>query len=292
MADTSVHAPLGFFSPDLLPAARSAAPLVVDLREIGPSEGAVNAPADCLIRDARPHADDLTLETTGFTLVRRPSAVRDWYDSSEVVRTYYEECRQLAREMTGAAHAFTFDHIIREPGRQIGGGGTAGRDVVTTTDRGGGYISGVHMDYTDHSSWTQYLALHGQVEPEGASRVVVLNFWRPLLGAPDRNPLGLCDARTVREDDLVETMLYGYGHEGYSWHDIGISVYQVARSDHHEWYYYADMTPDEVLLMKTFDSEGVIGRGCPHASFAHPDPPPGTPERRSIELRVLCFVEA
>ena len=47
------------------------------------------------------------------------------------------------------------------------------------------------------------------------------------------------------------------------------------------------MTPDEVLVIKSFDSDGVVGNTCPHASFAHPNPK-GEP-RRSIELRVLCF---
>ncbi len=38
------------------------------------------------------------------------------------------------------------------------------------------------------------------------------------------------------------------------------------------WYYYPGMTPDDVLVIKSFDSEGVIGNTCPHASFAHPNP--------------------
>lgn len=293
MTPSEVTAPLGFFSRQLVEPAQAIAPIDVDLRTADPSTaGATTELVECAIRDARSDAEPPALDAEGFTLVRRPSEVRDWYDSDEVIRTYYEECRQLARELTGASHTFTFDHIIREPGRQIGGGGTAGQDVVTTTDRGGGYISGVHMDYTDSSTWTDYLALHGQAEPVDPERVVVLNFWRPLLGPPDRAPLALCDARTVTSADLVETMLYGYGHEGYSWHDIGISVFQVASSPDHRWSYFSGMSPDEVLLITTYDSRGVIGRGCPHASFDNPQPPPGTPERRSIELRVLCFIGA
>jgi hypothetical protein len=146
------------------------------------------------------------------------------------------------------------------------------------------------MDYTDSSTWTEYLALHGCAVPEGATRVIVLNFWRPLYHSPERAPLALCDARTVAADDLVETMLYGYGHDGYSWHDIGISVYQVAHSPDQRWFYFPDMSPQEVLIIKTFDSHGVVGRGCPHASFQNDSAPAGTPDRRSIELRVLCFV--
>lgn len=292
MTSLDTHAAMTFLAPAALEALRPFAPFDVDLRTTegmgGPSD--LNCDVECTIRDARAESASMSVDTSGFTLVERPSAVQDWYDSSEVARTYYEECKQLARELTGAPHAFTFDHIIREPGRQIGGGGTAARDVVTTTERGGGYIGGVHMDYTDSSEWTEYLALHG-CTPPAARRVVVLNFWRPLLGSPDRSPLALCDARTVTGDELLETMLYGYGHEGYSWHDIGISVYQVASSPAHRWWYYPGMTPDEVLLIKTYDSDGVVGRGCPHASFQNPLASAATPPRRSIELRVLCFID-
>ncbi|MGY1745021.1 CmcJ/NvfI family oxidoreductase [Blastococcus sp. SYSU D00695] len=291
MTAPSVTAPLGFFSRSLLAPAQQMVPVEIDLRTVDPSGGgATTELVECTITDARHAPETPGLDTTGYTLVRRPSAVRNWYDSSEVIDTYYRECRDLARELTGASHAFTFDHIIREPGRQIGGGGTAQQDVITTQEAGGGYVSGVHMDYTDSSTWTDYLALHGHTEPAGASRVVVLNFWRPLFGSPDRAPLALCDARTVTADDLLETMLYGYGHEGYSWHDIGISVYQVAASPQQRWSYFSDMSPDEVLLMKTYDTAGVIGRGCPHAAFTNPAAPEGTPDRRSIELRVLCFI--
>jgi hypothetical protein len=287
-----VVAPLGFFEREALAHARPVAPIRVDMRTPRVDVGELTGErVECRIRDARPTADEFTLDTSGFTLVHRPSGVRDWYDSTEVTRVYYEECRQLARDMTGASHAFTFDHIIREPGRQIGGGGTAGQDVITTAERGGGYISGVHMDYTDSSTWDEYLALHGHAVPIAARRVIVLNFWRPLFNPPDRAPLALCDARTVQPDDLLETMLYGYGHEGYSWHDIGISVYQVASSPAQRWYWFSNMTPEEVLLIKTYDSEGVVGRACPHAAFDNPVVPDATPDRRSIELRVLCFLD-
>jgi hypothetical protein len=289
---TEVTAPLTFFPRDALAPMQAVAPLRIDLRDPALRDvGAVGERVDCVIRDVRPIAETVTLDSFGFALIHRPSAVGNWHDSTEVMRSYYEECRQLAREITGASQAYTFDHIIREPGRQIGAGGTSGQDVVTTAERGGGYISGVHMDYTDNSTWDEYLALHGHAAPKDPSRVVVLNFWRPLFNTPDRAPLALCDARTVAADDLVETTLYGYGHEGYSWHDIGISVYQVASSPGQRWSYFSDMSPEEVLVIKTYDSLGVIGRTCPHASFDNPAASPAQPERRSIELRVLCFLQ-
>ena len=70
-------------------------------------------------------------------------------------------------------------------------------------------------------------------------------------------------------------------------YDIGIDTFSVSASEHQQWYYYPGMTPDDVLVFKSYDSDGVIGRTCPHASFAHPNPLGEL--RRSIELRVLCF---
>ena len=265
----------------------------VDLR--APSDEVVDVEAtEVAVMNAREHAD-LGLHSSGFELVRSPSAVTDFYDCDLVMGTHYEECKAIARTLTGAHTTFTFDHIIREPELQFSGGGTDGSQKVSGVERGGGYINSVHMDYTDDTTWHRYLALHGERVPAGASRVYALNFWRPLSPSADDHPLAVCDARTVRVEDLQETVVYGYGADNYSWHDIGIETFSVSASGHQRWYYYPDMTPDDVLVIKSFDSEGVIGRTCPHASFPHPKPypkphPKPKPEpRRSIELRVLCF---
>ena len=257
----------------------------VDLR--APSDQVVNVEAtEVAVMNAHEHAD-LGLHSSGFELVRSPSAVTDFYDCDLVMGTYYEECGATARELTGAHTTFTFDHIIREPGLQFSGGGLDGSQRASGVERGGGYIASVHMDYTDNTTWHRYLALHGERVPEGAGRVYALNFWRPLSPSVDDHPLAVCDARTVRVEDLQETVVYGYGADNYSWHDIGIETFSVSASGHQRWYYYPGMTPDDVLVIKSFDSEGVAGRTCPHASFAHPSPK-GEP-RHSIELRVLCF---
>ena len=257
----------------------------VDLRS--PSDAPPTEEAtEVAVMNAHDHAD-LGLHDGGFELVRSPSAVTDFYDCDLVMETYYDECKAIARELTRAHTTFTFDHIIREPGLQFSGGGTDGSQRMSGVERGGGYIASVHMDYTDNTTWHRYLALHGERVPGCASRIYALNFWRPLSPSVDDHPLAVCDVRTVRVEDLQETIVYGYGADNYSWHDIGIETFSVSASEHHRWYYYPEMSPDDVLVIKSFDSEGVIGRTCPHASFAHPNPR-GEP-RHSIELRVLCF---
>lgn len=254
-----------------------------DLREPA-REGRGVDPCELSIHDART-AHGLGLESSGFTLLEQPSEVQDFYDCDAVMARYYEECKAAARELTGAHTTFTYDHIIREPGKQYCAGGTSRRMEATGVEGGGGYIASVHMDYTDNTTFDAYLDLHGATPPP-AERIVALNFWRALDG-PDHQPLAVCDARTVEPSDLKETVIYGYGAPSYSWHDIGIETFSVRATDTQRWYYYPSMTPSEVLVIKSFDSEGVIGRCCPHASFTYRD---GSEPRRSIELRVLCFI--
>ena len=286
--DERVTSDIGYFPPnggDIT----THAPRAFDMRDpatVGEYGSRVEA---TVIRDARREADT-GLEASGFELFRRPTAVTDFLDHEEVMRVYYEECKAFARELTGASLAYTFDHLIREPGRQISGGGTDGRPTTTGVEQGGGYIGTAHMDYTDNSEWAPYLAVHGERPPESPSRTISLNFWRGLSPVVDDHPLAVCDARSVRETDLFETKVYGYGASNYSWHDIGIDTYSVKHSPEQRWFYYPRMTPDEVLVFKAYDSRVVIGSACPHGAFANPLADPASPPRRSIELRVLCFV--
>jgi hypothetical protein len=58
----------------------------------------------------------------------------------------------------------------------------------------------------------------------------------------------------------------------------------------HSWYYYPEMSRDEALLIKTFDSarDGRARRSI-HTAFSNPLAPPGAPARESIESRLLVF---
>lgn len=268
-----------------IPAALAGGPVVAsDLRQ--PSDISISGPVAVDIQDAA-GVEGLGLHSSGFERVHAPTQVQDFYDCDEVMGTYYAECKALAQHLTGARHTFTFDHIIREPERQFNGGGIDGQMRESGPTAGGGYVNTVHMDYTDRSGWEDYLGVHGATVPEHAEHVYVLNFWRPLSESVDDNPLAICDARTVRSEDLMPVDIFGYGANNYSWHNIGIETFSVCAADRHRWYYHAGLTPEDVLVIKSYDSDGVIGRCSPHASFVHPQPV-GIP-RRSIELRVLCF---
>ena len=58
----------------------------------------------------------------------------------------------------------------------------------------------------------------------------------------------------------------------------------------HRWFYIPEMTPDEAILLKCYDSatDGRTRFG-PHTAFVDPTTPADAAPRESIELRTLVF---
>ena len=123
-------------------------PHIYDYRKSDAERGSLGAEVEnTTIFNAR-QTDDLGLERSGFELVKSSSSVSDFMDNEEVMTVYYEECKEIARKLTGATVTFTYDHLIREPGRQISGGGTDGKTQITGAESGGGYIGFAPVSYT------------------------------------------------------------------------------------------------------------------------------------------------
>jgi len=61
-------------------------------------------------------------------------------------------------------------------------------------------------------------------------------------------------------------------------------------SSAHRWWYFPKMTPENVLLLKTYESE-TDGRArfLGHSAFEDPNTPPDAPVRESIEIRTMAF---
>ena len=70
-------------------------------------------------------------------------------------------------------------------------------------------------------------------------------------------------------------------------------IYQLACGDGHRWYYASEMTPDEVILIKGWDSiDDGRARFTPHGAFTHPGETEDMPARESIETRTYLVFEA
>ena len=238
-----------------------------------PRSNIVPEPHSLPIHDIRPIGETASLDREGFALVRQNSSVKDFYDEDEVRSVYYPEAERLIKAATGADRVFVFDHTVR-------------KRVQGAADRDGGLrqpVARVHVDHTEKSGPQRVRDLiPDEAEQLLEGRVQIINLWRPIRGPLLDSPLAVCDARTVKPNELVAADLVYPNRIG--------ETYSVKYNSDHQWFYVPRMTADEILLLKCFDSKSDgRARFPPHSAFIDPTTPLDAPPRESIELRTLVF---
>ena len=231
-----------------------------------------NAPHTVIVRNARPILSQLSLDQHGFVLAHQNSKVKDFYDEQEVRMVYYPEVEQLLKEATGAVKVVIFDHVVRcAPKARQGERGV--REPARI----------VHNDYSFKSA-PRRVRDHLPVEAEELlqHRFAEINLWRPIRGPIQESPLALCDARSIAPEDVVASDLV-YPHR------VG-ETYAFTYNPAHRWYYFPQLEPSEVILLKCYDSkDDGRARFTAHTAFADPTSPPDAAPRESIEVRALVF---
>jgi len=226
------------------------------------------------IFDARPIADGITLDREGFALVRHPTTVRNFYDDKEVTGVYYPAVEAFLKATLKADRVLIFDHTVRK--RVEGSADVRGAGPRQPATR-------VHVDQTVASGPNRVREhLPDEAEELLKGRVQVINLWRPIRGPLRDAPLAMLDGQTVAPGDLVASDLIYPNRRG--------ETYSVKYNPGHRWFYIPEMTPDEALLLKCYDSaaDGRTRFG-PHTAFVDPTTPADAPPRESIELRTLVF---
>ncbi|XOV82454.1 MAG: CmcJ/NvfI family oxidoreductase [bacterium] len=243
------------------------------------------------IRNGR-QAVDLRWQKNGFELIDSTSGVTDWRDDSEIVRTYYPEMAALAQSLSGCDHALVAGHISRNPEQAA-----LHQDYAP--------IEFVHSDFTDN--YGQLLIERYRKKPEEvasalsaagltvedmarARRILILQFWRNVGPEQMDYPLAFCDAQSVPRADM-----HAIHVPNYAGGDFAFDTYAVTpppAQGAHAWYVFPNMTRDEAVAFRTFDSE-MAARGeaywTPHSAFLDPTVDDSTPARRSIEVRATCL---
>ncbi|MEC9345012.1 MAG: CmcJ/NvfI family oxidoreductase [Pseudomonadota bacterium] len=226
------------------------------------------------IHDGRREIDRHTVDRTGFALLTAPSAVRNFYDSDEVERVYYPELERLLKAQTGASRVRIFDHTLRIDD----GGRSAAQSTRMPVRR-------AHVDYTEKSGPQRVRDLMGdEAEALLTRRVAEINVWRPVNGTVETSPLAVVEAGTLAPGDLIATDLVYSDRVG--------EIYETAWNPDHRWVWFPDMTPDEVLLLKSYDSaRDGRARFTPHTAFDDPASGPHSAPRESIEVRAFLFFD-
>lgn len=229
------------------------------------------------IRDARPAAGDFTLDRGGFCLAEHRLALRDPEDVMEHNGANRNEIEEVVKVATGAARTFCI-------GVQL-------RFAETSPKAGTGFNTlparFVHGDFKGDAGLGLFRMWPG-FELKDWSRVAVFNAWRVITPPPQDTPLAVCDARTVSTDDSHDLAAVLEETAGApQWHHIAAYEYKPR----HEWYYFSGMTPDELLVFKTFESDPARPYAVPHSAFDDATFADRAVPRASAEARVLAVFD-
>ena len=254
-------------------------------------DGVTGVAVPSTVLDGRCSAAPADFERCGFALVDHRSAVTDWSDRRELDRVYRPELERFAVDFTGCDMAVSFPLIARSL-------------EAARAEPDHAPIEFVHSDFTDdygpmvtepgrpyRSFLDPLLADHGLTHDDvvTASALMVLQWWRNVGPVDADVPLAVCDAESVPPDRLVRQMLPYYAGLR-----LDFEIFAVRPPESSDrWFTYPRMTSDEVLVLRTYDSElADEGRAfwTPHSAFRDPHVPDDPAHRRaSIEARALCL---
>ncbi len=287
--------------------------------------------------------DRPNLHRHGFELQQHPFTPRDidFLDSEQVIDRYYPATEQFLKDFLGEKVAVVkaFDHNIRiqrdddgssqspQPSKNTSGSASTARQPVSV----------VHGDYT-HISAPQrlkYLAEPPKLndvlrtkltstpnEPprslldqtvvkeaiDGKRRFSFINVWRSIdpVHPVQQMPLACIDTSSVRKEDFRTLQLHYPDRVGENY----LLCYPKEDGDKvsssfqpHVWFYFREMTFDDVILLKQWDSHGGLARGLDrdlpsypstfsfHAAFCDPSSPKNAVPRKSIETRCVAIWE-
>jgi hypothetical protein len=208
-----------------------------------------------------------------FALREFHSSFQDWDNDGAIKAQFYGEVSEFVRREVGAKRVVMFDHTIRAKSNEA--------QQHTTSQRAPVML--VHCDYTPNSGPLRVR----QLLPDEAAkllkhRVAFYNFWKPLKRRVEERPLAMCGVTSSTPEDFVTMKLRYRDRDG--------EICVLRNSPQHKWWYFPHMTPDQAILLKTFDSETDGGaRFIGHSAFEDPNTPSDAPMRESIEMRTIAF---
>jgi len=277
-------------------------------------------------RDLRP--EELSLRTSGFLLKEHRSQVTDWNDEAQIVSTYYPEIMGLVKELTGATHVVSDNHIIRESESAGVGGAAAGlgggaafssadssaalpllAQLLThfrvTSRRSGPNMTvarqnafAAHNDFTDGYG-EQIIESLSRKGNDGKGGDGALFFEEALSEAGLTEDLLRSSRivvvntwRALNSEPLQRLPLALCDQRSVPRSCLRAAggIFLAEADPRHEWYFFPGTHKDEVILWKGYDSADDPLRPPLHTGFDDPNTLPGAAERRNIEIRVLCLL--
>jgi hypothetical protein len=258
------------------------------------------------VYNIRGKENEFTTDNSGFAVYKSEAKEKLFVDDEAVRNGYYKEVEELLkRTQPGIKKVYIFDHTIRR--RQ--------KDSPRQP------VQQVHVDQTPEAAAARVRRhLPDEADELLQGRYQIINVWRPIENAATDFPLAVIDWRSTAPGDFIpvdlmypnradsvmddddrgkEKLPDESSYQSTEGYEIKGETLGVAASDQHKFYYMKDMTPEETMLLKCFDSRGQgmpngkdgIAVRTPHTAFIDPQTPADAPGRQSIEVRCLVFYE-
>jgi hypothetical protein len=222
-------------------------------------------------------ASSFSVDREGFSLHDFNTNYEQWEDDEGVRAAFYPEIVDLLKKKTGAKRILVFDHTIRTNANA----NKPLTDETKTSQRTPVML--VHCDYTAESGPIRVRQLlKDEAEDLLSRRVAFLNVWKPIRRMVEERPLAMCDTTSTSPQDFFKLHLHYRDRDGEN--------YVMRYSSQHKWWYFPKMRPDQVIFLKTYDSEtDGVARFVGHTAFEDPESPKDAPTRESIEIRTIAF---
>ncbi|WXC64878.1 hypothetical protein SNK03_010689 [Fusarium graminearum] len=213
------------------------------------------------IKNVRGRESEFDLDKNGFSYVLYQPKERPGHDVQSPDHPYMKEISEFLKSYLGAQDVTPYDANTRKVGDPE-------------------FLQASLYAHVDHSipncKWRvqQLMAEKGKQMPK---RWELINIWVPIKGPVRGSPLAVCDYQTVCRDDLVAV-------DSVFPHRV-MEVYHVKHNPSHQWYYMEDQNVDDLLILKSWDSQEDKACCCIHTAII-PDPQVKT-VRESIEIRFI-----
>ena len=223
------------------------------------------------ILNGRELQESFSIDKQGFSLINHTTTVENLYDAGSGRKKYEAECKEIVINATGADSAYVFDHTFRSGDSKL-------REQKLSREP----TTVIHNDYTPNSAPKRLRDFMGSdTEKLIEKPFCIINIWRPIKEVKSF-PLAVCDAQSVSPENLVCA-------ERKSKERIG-EIFVVRFNPHQRWIYFPNMAPDEVLLIKTYDSrKDGRARWCVHTAFDPEGSDANVAPRESVESRIFAF---
>ena len=157
--------------------------------------------------------------------------------------------------------------------------------------------SDVHVDWTQRRAHelAKDMLSKSDTPDFKYSRFICINLWRAISPPPQDYPLAVCDGRSLTSTNCTPNAMISCDKvpdltkpetipDGPIVSEADLFPY----SEDQKWYFFSDMTKDEIMAFTLYDSAKGEKERCPHTAFFDSTRKDAKP-RESVEIRSVVY---